>query len=304
MNLLEIAALIDEGTQRLLGTPDKRDAFPLRPSSFGRCAREIALALGGAAARPMGAATLRLLNRGTQRDAALTQALTVALRGVVGGVSVSHPRLWTPLRTPPGWEAEQVAHALKRPDRVSVKGGELVCAGEADLVLFSAHERGVEPDVLIDFKSMGAYSFKKHRDGDVSEAYAIQLFAYAQGWALARRDRSFPFPRMVLVCEAADSDARHGMAAGELAVIELDHGEAKATYDAAMDRLRDVLAAFMEGRAELVPPSVGPPKGKTLPWNCNYCSLCPQQNGCWDTLGAAGELVNKGTATRPKWSLV
>ena len=272
----------------------RQPGMPLRPSSLGACDLKNALLFDAVGRAPRSPESLRVLERGTQRDEALSQALKEGIDSPV----LTQQRLWIPIPEIQGEEAEDIARVLAT-ERVQVRPyGHVNClwySGSADAILVALGPEG--EDWLLDWKTAGSYGFvlQTEKDGP-SEEYVAQLDTYAWAWEIQTGQR----PRVALIFESQDSDARKGIVGGELRAVELEPEHTMHVGRLARERMTAVLRAWRRGETFTVKPTVpGPsPQAGNLDWRCCYCDVGPQVCGAW------GEVENVGTEKRPKWRQV
>lgn len=252
-----------DAIQSIAMEPDVGDyGEVLRISGLGKCVRERALLMDGMTPAPLSAEQRRRLETGHLKHAAMLQRLK---------------------REFPDALIEQTVNLS-----IETEVGCVDVPGHADVIVPSLK-------FIADLKTMGAYAFRKHRDGDVSEDYVKQILGYWKAWS----GNGFGW-RLFIIGEALDSDARYGIVGGDIHIEEIDLSDPEnaATLQEASTEVAALHKAQQFGELQSVPHNLQP-DGSKLPWRCNYCSVGPERGKCWDA-----EIVNKGDSRRPKWSFV
>ena len=271
---------------------------PVRISSMGNCPRELALLLDGTPDRPRAVESVALLERGTQRGAWRADLLSRALEAT--GCATEHEtEVWLPI----GGGLEGVEDVLgefysEGDLPVRRKDGVLQVRGHTDWI--GRYESADSPipegeTWVVDFKTAGVFPFRKLDSEGSNRKYDLQVALYCRAI-----QEVHPGPvRGFVHYEAQDSDPKQQFVGCEDRWFEVDLEDMQVECDRVIEELRTVLAALLAGM--LVGVDKHPEleaKGAKLPWQCDYCNVGPQACGKW------GEVANKGTLKKPKWSMV
>ena len=291
--------------KRHLQEKQETNDCPVRGSGLGGCPRELALRLAGTPRQELTPETLAMFERGHQRGADLAELLREGLLEVGVSSALEH-EVWFELPDLEEGEAEQIFQRLEQiygpldlPVRVA--DGKLLVRGRIDLLagMGQATENGppaiTNPRELwvVDFKATGAYPFARLDLEGPRGSNILQITLYRRGLEPDAVVRGF------LIYEAQDGDARKGFVPCEKRLFEVDLEEHQAEAERALGETRDVLRAMLADRLEEVEPHPEfEPKGRKLPWQCDYCSIGPQTCAAW------GEVINKGTVRKQQWSMV
>lgn len=302
MKAKELLSLLDKGRRSLRALEVER-SWPLSPSVFGSCSRELALRLSGHPRVEESVESLRVFELGhlvecllgDEVERLLEEELLQRTNGgefqrttwvpvCVGELAVAaYKRAWEAW---PAWpEAGKTYRLQGKPGGESEQTFEVL--GTMDLLL--------EGRTVVDFKSSSSYGFGLLEREGPKEEHVVQVMAYMHG--LLREDNQAGVGG-ILVYLAKDADARRGHVGGQLRAfdVSLDDEEHALAYSRALARIRDVLRGWVEGRGEMIEPSVER-SGRWLPWQCNYCSVGPLAGGCWTS---AGEVADQSTSPKRK----
>jgi len=294
MNGHRIVALINEAYEN---EPNDRHPWPITPSQFGHCQRELALKLAGRESTPIRAESLRVFELGHQRGARLHEVLDGAL-GTEWSV-LTEKRVLVPLPIT-GEEATDIkvmADGLfgAKGSPVHVDRDTLCLSGSLDTLIWREDRTRA---IIVDWKTTSSFGFGKLDKDGPDDGYCVQIHAYRK--ALLWENFIGTAPDCYLIFEAKDGDARKGHVGGQLKAVEVPNDErTELLYRQAIDGIVEVLRSWMRGEAELVkePFTIGGVSGKAkaLPWQCNYCPIGPVSGGCF------GAVEDRGTPKRARY---